>query len=150
MQSRDDRGQWRIRFLDQAKRQAEEALLIGKEVASVADIHVAEIVLARIDAVEARTVASRDRLLGILATATEDQQCAEPHYWLWKLALDPTTDHRDEAERLYADLYSRIARHEYKLKLDELRAAAPTATPCPAPTATSSTTPTEVRDAVTE
>ncbi len=51
---------------------------------------------------------------------------AELRYWLWKLGLQTAADHRAEAERLYTDLLARIPNHEYRVRLQELRAANPT------------------------
>jgi tetratricopeptide (TPR) repeat protein len=133
---------WRNRCLEAARHKADEARSIAKDIDIAGGVCAEELLLARIEAAENEHRAARDRLLDVLSVATDDRYRAEPHYWLWKLQLDPTVDHRAEAERLFAELYSRIPRHDYKLKLDELRAAAPATT--------SSTTPTEVRDAVTE
>jgi nephrocystin-3 len=93
----------------------------------------------------ARCIAARgepdtatSELKTLLSAASSDAQRADAHYWLWKLGLEPAVDHRAAAEQLYAELFSRIPKHGFRVKLDELRADASTATPS------------EERDAVTD
>jgi hypothetical protein len=102
----------------------------------------AKLLLALIETALNSSDASHAQLLSLLAAVTAEADRALGHYWIWKLSLEAAIDHRLEAIRLFAELYSRIPRHDYKLKLDELRAAAAATT--------SSTTPSEVSDAVTE
>jgi tetratricopeptide (TPR) repeat protein len=116
-------GPWRTRCVEIARQHAEEALAIAQELGARDTVGQAEVVLGRIDAVNGHDTAARGRLLRMLAAATELPLRAETCYWLWKLGLDPAPDHRADAERIYAELYARIPMHDYKVRLDELRAA---------------------------
>jgi tetratricopeptide (TPR) repeat protein len=110
---------------EQARAAAEEGRALALEIGSRPVERTAALVLARIDAAAGNIDAAREECERLLTTAVDDGELAEPHYWLWKLEIDAAIDHRAEAERHFAELYRRIPRHEYRLKLEELRGSRP-------------------------
>ena len=121
---------------------AEECVAEAREMGLPDTLLMGEVLLARLDAAGGSTDSARQRLQQVLATATDDRQRAELHYWLWKLGrndeggrmrdeetIDPNRSveagssrfHRSEAERLYAGLLSRIPKHEYQVRLENVR-----------------------------
>lgn len=122
-------GNDRATSLETARAMAEECVAISRRLSHRECLVSGELVLARVEAEEAHFDAARERLGRLLADADADaqgeEQRAEAHYWLWKLDLDPDNDHRGDAQRAYEDLLSRIPKHDYRLKLEELRVAIP-------------------------
>ncbi len=136
-------GTWQAMSLRVAREQAEECVSISEELSKADTLFNGRILLARIEAAEGRRDVALQRLTGLLEEATtptpalEDSghpseermgQCAELHYRLWKLSATDA-DHRSEAEQLYAALFERIPKHDYRVKLEELRAARSTPSP---------------------
>jgi hypothetical protein len=82
-------------------------------------------VLARIEAAEGDVGGAVEQLGAMLAEATDDDQQAELHYWLWKFGLRTQDsglreENRGEALRLYGELYERVPKYEFKKRIDEL------------------------------
>ncbi len=136
-------GTWQAISLRVAREQAEECVSISEELSKADTLFKGRVLLARIEAAEGRRDVALQRLTGLLEEATtptpalEDSghpseermgQCAELHYRLWKLSATDA-DHGLEAEQLYAALFERIPKHDYRVKLEELRAAKPTPSP---------------------
>ncbi len=123
-----DTANWRANTLRVAREQAEECVEISEELSTPDMLFAGRVLLGRIDAAEGAADAALHRLGAMVSETTDDAQRAELHYWLWKLGLDPSSDHRAESELLYAMLCERIPKSDYRTRLDELIAAAePTA-----------------------
>ncbi len=120
------RGTWVAMSLRSAREHAEECVAISDQLSKQDTLFGGRILLARIDAAEGAADAALHRLGVMVSETTDDAQRAELHYWLWKLGVDPSIDHRSEADRLYTALVERIPKHDYRVTLEELRAAKPT------------------------
>lgn len=110
---------WRTIALQDARRNADECLAISREIARPDTIFRSRLLLARIEAAEGdREVAVRC-LYDMLEEAADDEQRAELHYWLWKLA-DANDEDRREALIRYERLVEKAPKHVYRQRIEEL------------------------------
>jgi tetratricopeptide (TPR) repeat protein len=118
----DKRGQWRIISLRTAREAAEESLLISRELSKPDTLFSSQVLLARIDVAESRADVASQRLNALLEETTDDNQCAELHYWLWKIdGSSKHSDHQAEALRLYQVLLVKTPNHGYRKRIEELQ-----------------------------
>jgi tetratricopeptide (TPR) repeat protein len=82
-------GTWHAMCLRAAREHAEECLAISRELSKPDTLFISQVLLARIEAAEGRGDVALQRLYTMLQEATDDEQRAELHYWLWKLLLLP-------------------------------------------------------------
>jgi hypothetical protein len=87
---------WPVISLRQGHELAEECVAISEELSKPDTIFSSRLLLARMTAVGGRTDAAVSHLHTMLEEATDDEQRAELHYWLWKLPLLPLFSHRDQ------------------------------------------------------
>jgi hypothetical protein len=111
---------WTNAALAAARMHAEECLKISRELSKPDTVFSSQVMIARIDAAQGDAEASIEKLRTMLNEATDPDQLAELHYWLWKLDLDPDVDHRGKARTLYTELYKHTPKHEYRQRIDEL------------------------------
>ncbi len=126
---------WPAISLRTAREDAEECVAISTELQKPDTLFSGNVLLARLDAAEGRRDGAMQRLNGMLHDAAEptpsgenaedpseggDEEHAELHYWLWKLALDPGVEHRAEALRLYEQLLAKTPKYDYRKRIEEL------------------------------
>jgi serine/threonine protein kinase/tetratricopeptide (TPR) repeat protein len=111
---------WRAMSLRAAGEAAAESQSIAQELSKPDTLFSSQVLLARIKAAGGGTDVAMQRLYGLLEEATDDDQRAELRYWLWKLGA---VSHAATALGLYKTLYANTPKHEYKKRIDELRAA---------------------------
>ncbi|MGE3801448.1 MAG: hypothetical protein AB7H80_10535 [Candidatus Kapaibacterium sp.] len=71
-------------------------------------------VLARIDASEGNNRAAEKQFRQLLEEVTDEEQVAEIHYRLWKLSPERMSDHQENAEHLFSNLYAQKPKLEYR------------------------------------
>ncbi len=119
---------WRAAALGVARGYAEQCVSICEELSQFDTLFAGRVLLTRVIAAEGDAQGAMTALRGLVGERGDDAQRAELHYRLWKLSATDA-DHRLEAEQLYAALFERIPKHDYRVKLEELRAAKPTPSP---------------------
>jgi tetratricopeptide (TPR) repeat protein len=129
--------------LAEARENAKECVRISEEIGKPDTIFSGCILLARIDAAEGNTALATETLEALLAEATDEEQLADLHYWLWKIgggdrgpgsvirgendaapgprSPEPGPRHAEEALRQYEALYSRIPKFEFVKRIAELK-----------------------------
>ncbi len=117
----DSTEPWNKAALKQARACALESLEINRAIPNPElDAHVT-VVLARLDAAEGKRGDATDRFHSVLSQTTIPLYQAQCHYWLWKLELDPTVDHRGIAEAILGQLPDRERDREVEWLLEEIR-----------------------------
>jgi tetratricopeptide (TPR) repeat protein len=109
---------WRSATLGQARELAGECVTISRELSKPDTLRSGRVALARIDAAEGRTDQAIATLGELLESSADDEQRAECHYWLWKIAGDSSA--RAEALRLYRTVIEKTPKHEYRRRVEEL------------------------------
>jgi class 3 adenylate cyclase/tetratricopeptide (TPR) repeat protein len=139
-------GTWHAMSLRTTRSHAEESVAISDEISTPDTLFSGSILLARLEAAEGSRDVALQHLHTMLQEATDDDQHAELHYWLWKIQVDARLqpaqpklasrahakdvrlpdpgDHRLEALRLYESLLAKTPKQEYRNRIDELRASA--------------------------
>lgn len=112
---------WRAMSIHCARATAEECGAISEDLHTTGTLLRVRILLARIEAVEGRTDNALQQLTDLLVEATDDEQCAQLHYWLWKTGGGEES--RDTALRLYRALFEKIPNHDYTQRINELAAS---------------------------
>jgi len=112
---------WRVMTLRMAREQIEECVAISEELSKTDTLFLGRVLMARIDAAERNIDAAIEQLGAMLAEATDDDQHAELHYWLWKLGAP---GHSPTALAMYEAFYARTPKHEYHKRIEELKASA--------------------------
>jgi tetratricopeptide (TPR) repeat protein len=122
----------------EARANAEECVRISGEISRPDTLFSARVLLSRIDAAEGNTALAAEKLEAMLAEATEEEQIADLHYWLWKIGGGdrvPGTGTRDSDAgdslpgsrspdpvlTMYEKLYARIPKFEFRKRIAELR-----------------------------
>jgi hypothetical protein len=108
-------------YLKEARENAEECVQLSQEISWSDTLFSGNVLLARIDAAEGNTALATQKLEAMLAEATGEEQIADLHYWLWKIAGAGDGTHHAEALERYTSLYSRIPKFEFRKRIAELR-----------------------------
>ena len=122
---------WRAVSLQRARKSAEESLTISRAISKPDTIHVARIVLARIDAVEGKSEQAIRDLMEMLESADSDSHRAELHYRVWKIAsahgdvtLEATSvtpdEHRLQSLQIYHKLLESSPTYETRVRIEEM------------------------------
>jgi tetratricopeptide (TPR) repeat protein len=109
---------WRVVCLQRARACAEECVTISEELQKPDTLFGGRVLLARIEAVEGRVDVAVEQLGAMLSEASEDEQRAELHYWLWK--IEGSADGRAEVLLLYTGLFEKTPKHDYQQRIAEL------------------------------
>jgi tetratricopeptide (TPR) repeat protein len=115
---------WHATSLRYARTCAEECIAISDDMSKPDTQFNGRILLARIEAAEARRDVALQCLTEMLETASDDDQRAELHFWLWKIdESNAINDHHAEALRLSQMLFERTPVPFYSERIEELQAA---------------------------
>jgi tetratricopeptide (TPR) repeat protein len=131
---------WHATSLRHARECAVECLAISRETSKQDTLFDSQIFLARIDAAQGERDFALKRLSMMLDEVNEEEQRAELHYRFWKISLSRplfageegvayrsgVRSHRTEALRLFRELLTRLPKHVYRKRIDELTAMTPT------------------------
>ncbi len=109
---------WQEVALQTARDHAVKCVAISEELSRVDVLFNGRVVLARIDAAEGDGNRAIAQLQTMLEEATDPEQQADLHYWLWKLGVP---GHRADALALYEELYQARPKHEDHLRVEELK-----------------------------
>ncbi len=116
-----DPQRWHAGTLQTAREHAEECVAISEELSKPDTLFSGHLLLTRIEAAEGDADHAIAELETMLDEATDSDRQAELHYWLWKLGAP---GHLSAALALYEDIYQSTPKHEYHLRIEELKAAA--------------------------
>ena len=124
-----------VERLRRAQLDAEESSRIGTDLNIPSAVFDSQILMARIAAREQQGDVAYQRLTSMLEEATDsegspgrDEQRAELHYWIWRIARDnhkvaDVETVRSEALRMYREVYATIPKHDYRKRIEELSGA---------------------------
>ncbi len=97
----------------------EECLAISLRLSNDSLLFAPTVLIARIDAAEGNTTLATEKLEAMLTEVTDEEQIADLHYWLWKIARrDPN---KREALTRHTELYDRVPRFEFRKRIAELK-----------------------------
>ncbi len=116
---------WIERSIAMARKYAAECVAISTEIQQLDTVYSGQMLLARIAVAEGDAAGATASLQRIVAQASDDEQQAELHYLLWKLAA-ADSDHRLEALRRYEALLESSPKPAYRDRIDELSTTPPT------------------------
>ena len=108
---------WRAMCLRHARECAAECLGICAELSMPDEEFSGRVVLGRIEAAEGHLDVAVETFEALLADASDDDQRAELHYWLWKVGV---SGHAAAALALYETQYATTPKHDYHKRIDEL------------------------------
>ncbi|MCB0710687.1 MAG: tetratricopeptide repeat protein [Ignavibacteriae bacterium] len=108
---------WKELCIRAARNNVQESIEITKDNSLNSMTFAVGVLLARIEYAERKTDTALKRLQGMLQDAGDEEQQADLHYWLWKLGNDRQAS---TARDLYTTLITRIPRHDFTERLDEL------------------------------
>jgi tetratricopeptide (TPR) repeat protein len=114
---------WQGLLLQHARECTEECIAISDELSEPEEQFSSRILLGRIEAAEGHVDTGVERLDAMLVEATDDDQRAELHYWLWKLG---SAGHAAIALALYESLFAATPKHDYHKRIEELKATGET------------------------
>jgi tetratricopeptide (TPR) repeat protein len=126
---------WRPLALQHARECAVESISISEDLSKPDTTFIGGVLLARVEAAEGHGDVAIVTFEAMLAQATDDEQRAELHYWLWKIDQESRgdspesktmNDHRIEALHLYRQLLAKTPNHEYQRRMEELIATSTT------------------------
>lgn len=112
--------QWVTVALCAARTSGEEFRALSQELSMSDMLFISNIFLSRIDAATGSVERAIEQLGELLAHATENEQRAEVHYWLWMIG---ERDHGAPALALYEALYASNPKPDYSKRIEELGAA---------------------------
>jgi len=119
------RATWIEHSIAEARKCAAECVAISTEIQQPETLFSGQTLLARIAAVEGDAAGATATLQRMVAQADDEEQRAELHYLLWKLAA-ADSDHRLEALHRYEALLESSPKPTYRHRVDELSARPPT------------------------
>jgi hypothetical protein len=136
--------------VSEARQSAEECMRISEELGKPDTLFSSRILPARCDAAEGNVALATEKLEAMLAKATDEEQIADLHYWLWKIEEQnlvavtfksrsrseetpgeqndihrdlkvTATNHGDAAVAGYTALYSKSPKFEFRKRIAELK-----------------------------
>ncbi len=106
-------------LLREARENSSECIRISEVIGRQTTFFSGRVVLARIDAAEGNIPLANKQLEAMLAEATDEEQIADLHYWLWKIS-EMDSNHQEALTR-YSVLYERIPKFEFVKRIAELK-----------------------------
>jgi tetratricopeptide (TPR) repeat protein len=105
--------------INEARKNAAECLDLSEEFKLLDNIYLSQVLLARCDAADGENDLAIKKLQAMLSGTKDEEQIADLHYWLWKIASE--NNHKAEALSRYESLWTRIPKFEFAKRIAELR-----------------------------